>query len=121
MLSLQSCVVAHRIDHRVCELVAVLSVDGLAGCKLEPFTQRSHMHLLRNQALQMHLDAACRVVPNDLVDEEVWLKVGVEVAIDSSQDVAIKASGHTGPIVISRNKYALALAEIGSEKNGISR
>ena len=64
---------------------------------------------------QAHLDPGVGPVEEGHVLEGVGIEVGVELAVDHVQHVAVELGGHAGPVVVGRLQDGPVLRQVGAE------
>ena len=64
---------------------------------------------------------ACVVVPEGQVLERLGIEVGVQLAVDDLEHVAVELGGHAGGVVVCGHQPILVLHEIGPEQQPIAR
>ncbi len=115
-------------DGRWGELVAVLGVDGLAGGEVEGEGGAGgvggDVHLLLDQRFEVHLDAGLGDVPAGDVAETGGLEVGVEVAVEAGEDVAVEGGGDSLGVVVGveegGDRFVGAGGQVGAEEEGVA-
>src|SRR5215468_4843869 len=104
---------AERLD-RV--LVAVLGVDGLAGCELDHAA--GDVDLLPPTAHQMHLDPAPLAVVERPVAERIEIEIGAKLTIEAREHIEVELRGHALGVVIGGIENADVLDEIDADDEG---
>src|SRR5262245_36734109 len=107
------CQQAERLD-RV--LVAVLGVNGLAGCELD--NAASDVDLLLPGAHQMHLDAPALAFVERPMAERIEIEIGGKLAIEAHEQIEVELRGHALGVVISSVENAGVLDEIDADDEG---
>jgi hypothetical protein len=68
---------------------------------------------------QAHLDPLALAIEERNVLEGVDVEVGVELAVDHAQDVAIELGGHAGGVVVGGLDDRRVLDQVGAEQQVI--
>ena len=99
--------------------MAAFGPDGFAFEKLnQQFGARNRDGLLDGRE-QMHLNASRLVIDAGNVLEVAEIKIGIELAIDASQQVEVKRGGDAELIVIGSDQLRVGLHEICTQQHRI--
>src|SRR5215469_15027391 len=95
-------------------------MQAFVGRELNIHINCREKHPLSAFAFQVNFHARTTLVPQRDVAEGVEIKVGVELAIQSSQNVLVKRSRDTLRIVVGRNEDPWAFGEVRAEQQRIA-
>ena len=79
-----------------------------------------NMHGLAAHGPQMHLNAASFVIDSGDVLKLCEIEVGIEFAIDASQQIQVEGRGHSQFVVVGRQQLSGGFLQIGSEQKRVA-
>ena len=100
--------------------MAAFGPDGFALKKLNGKSGRRNIYGLAAHGTQMHFHGAVRVIDFRHVLELRKIEIGVQIAIDASQQIQVECRSHSQFVVISGDELCARFLQIGSQQKGIA-
>ena len=101
-------------------LVRALGPDRLPLREIDRESGPGDLDGLRPQALEVHLHARRRRVPDGAVRERIEIEVRPELPVEAGEHVQVERGGHPQRIVVGELQLRLRLDEVGAEKEAIA-
>ena len=96
---------------------ALISVRSSSrGAKRDVEPQPADVHVHPPLGAQAHLDPLALAVEEGDVLEGVDVEVGVELAVDDAQDVAVELGRHAGAVVVGGLEHRRVLDQVGAQQ-----
>ena len=103
------------------ELARHLGEHLLARGEVDGQIQRADAHPLSGARPQPHLDALLVGVPPGHVLEGLEVEVGVELAVDHREHIAVEPRRHARAVVVGADQPAGVLDQVGAQQQGVAR
>ena len=99
--------------------VGVLRVDALAF--LEEEAGSADFDFLRNQAHEMHLDAAVAAIVDGLMPEVLEIEAGFDFPIDAIEKIEIEGGRHAGCVIVGGDQNGRVLLQVDPDDETAGR